>query len=320
MTPKKEDKPKICKKCGNVIPDERYKDCPKCSIDEIWKTQEWRKISDVFKKIPVKPITNPLSTIKEPPYLMTGTVLDELFGGGLRRGQLVEIFGSWGSGKTQFCFTAVVESKQKVIFVDSEETFSVERIKEIARARGKSDEEIANLDKRILLYKPRDWREQLAILHQLPEADDVDLIIVDSLMAFFREEEDFVGRQTLPLRQSLARIHLSKLKRDIGKRYNAVVIITNQVTAVPDSNPYTPNYEKEQGVGGYSIHHVPQVILYFRKAKDPKRIARVMKSNEHANEERVFKLGVSGIEDTAKTKEGEKEEQETELEAVEESE
>ena len=310
---------KVCKKCGSVIPDKRYKSCPKCSIDEIWKTEEWRKVSDVFKKIPIKPITNPLSTIKDPPYLMTGTVLDELFGGGIRRGQLIEIYGPWGSGKSQFCFTAVVESKKKVIFIDSEETFSVKRIKEIAKARGKSDEEIADLDKRILLYQPKDWREQLAILHQLPKADDVDLIIIDSLMAFFREEEDFVGRQTLPLRQSLARIHLSKLKRDISKRYNAVVVITNQVSAQPDSNPYTPRYEKEQGVGGHSVHHIPQVILYFRKAKDPKRIARVMKSNEQANEERVFKLGVAGIEDTTKTKEDELEEPTEHVEQAEET-
>jgi len=258
-----------------------------------------------MKGINFKKITNPLTTLKELPFIKTHTVLDELFGGGLKRGQLVEVYGQYASGKTQLVKTLVVEVDGKVLYVDSEFTFSGKRIMEIAEARGKT---IKDIDEKILLVQPENWKEQMAIFHQLPkDMNDVNLIVVDSLMKYFREEEDFIGRQHLPTRQSLVRLHLARLK-SVARKYNCVVIVTNQVVAKPDAGQFTPVYDKETGAGGNTVWHVPDTRIYFRKFRDPKRIARLMDSSELPPIERVFILGKKGIEDVPKKEEKPKEE------------
>jgi len=249
-----------------------------------------------MKNVTIKPQKNPISTATIQTVIKTNTVLDEMFGGGLRRGQLVEIYGPYASGKTQFCFTAIVESKGKVIYVDSEGTFSAKRITQISKERGKK---IVDVDAKILRYEPTNWREQLAIFHQLPkDMENVDLIIVDSLMVFFRESKDFIGRENLYIRQSLARVHLSELRR-IAKKYGCAVIVTNQVVANPNITPYTRMEDRETGSGGHSVHHIPDVRLYFRKAKNPKRIAYLMDSSELEPMQRVFVINHKGIDDVS---------------------
>jgi len=235
-------------------------------------------------------------------------VLDDLFGGGIKRGQLVELYGSFGSGKTQICFTLLTESNGLVVYVDSERTFSLPRIKEIAKARGK---DINEIDKRILYYQPTDWQEQLAVFHQLPNVEKIELIIVDSLLAHFRSSKEFLGRQNLPLRQGLIRTHLAVLRK-IAQRYNAMVVFTNQISQIPDTKPFTPYYMKEVGVGGPSVHHIPDTLIYLRRAKDPKRIARLIDSSEVANMERVFIINHKGIDDVVEEKEEKKEEEKKE--------
>ena len=83
----------------------------KQKIDELWKTKEWMSFGNLLRKVPLNPITNPLSSMEEHPSIKTNTVLDDLFAGGLRKGQLIELYGTYGSGKTQTCFTLVCESK-----------------------------------------------------------------------------------------------------------------------------------------------------------------------------------------------------------------
>jgi len=301
-----------CLKCGRereVTTSGKTKPCVHCEVDILWKTEEWRKFDRLMRNIIIKPQKNPISTAKVQTVIKTNTVLDEMFGGGLRRGQLVEIYGPFASGKTQFCFTAIVESKGKVIYVDSEGTFSANRIKQIAKARGKKIEDI---DAKILRYEPTNWREQIAIFHQLPkDMSNVDLIIVDSLMVFFRESKDFIGRENLYIRQSLARVHLSELRR-IAKKHGCAIVITNQVVANPNITPYTRMEDRETGSGGHSVHHIPDVRLYFRKAKNPKRIAYLMDSSELEPMQRVFVINAKGIDDVVEEKEEKKEEEKKE--------
>jgi len=89
------DESKVCKKCGNEIPDKRYKSCPKCSIDELWKTDSWHDFNKLLGKVKLDPKTNPLTNSDVGDVLSTNTMLDELFGGGIRGGQLVELYGEY---------------------------------------------------------------------------------------------------------------------------------------------------------------------------------------------------------------------------------
>ena len=272
-------------------------------IDALWKTDEWQAYDKLLKKVDITVQKNPLTEVNEGELLKTNTILDELFGGGIRRGQLVEFYGEYGSGKTQIIFTLLTESKGKIIYIDGENTFSPTRIKQIAEARGKDIEE---LNKRIFYFQPKDWKEQVAIPHQLAEAKDIDVIFVDSLLVHFRSSKEFLGRQNLTSRQGLIRTHLADL-RGLAQRYNCVVVFTNQVYDVPDAKPFTPLYRQQISVGGHSVYHVPDVRIYLRKAKDPKRVARLMDSSELPNISVAFQIDNAGISDIKEEKKEEEE-------------
>ena len=87
--------------------------------------------------------------------------IDEMFGGGLKPESLYEIYGEFGSGKTQFCYSLTAEiiaENGKVIWIDCEDTFKPKRLVEILLARElvkDEDEAIDLLDNIIYLYTPK---------------------------------------------------------------------------------------------------------------------------------------------------------------------
>ena len=66
---------------------------------------------------------------------------DLFLGGGIETQALTEIAGEFGSGKSQLCYTICVTANEgstdnRIIFVDTENTFRAERIHQIAESRG----------------------------------------------------------------------------------------------------------------------------------------------------------------------------------------
>ncbi|MBU0792123.1 MAG: hypothetical protein KKC55_16875, partial [Gammaproteobacteria bacterium] len=173
---------------------------PEEKFREMVKTSEgWEDFEEKLKEVNVKCELQPLAEGKEPEILLnTGTVFDDLFGGGLSAGQTVEIYGEFASGKTQACDTFIVEAASEglVIIIDSEDTFSRKRILQIAKMRGKDAETISN---NIMLYKPERWEQQVSIPANLPDPlpNKLRLVVIDSLMALFRSTPEFAGRSNL---------------------------------------------------------------------------------------------------------------------------
>ncbi|MDY6769796.1 MAG: helix-hairpin-helix domain-containing protein, partial [Candidatus Nanohaloarchaea archaeon] len=72
---------------------------------------------------------------------------DELMGGGIESQSITEVYGEYGSGKTQVALQLAVnvqrgEDGQKAIFIDTEDTFVPERVQEIAEAQDMDPEEV----------------------------------------------------------------------------------------------------------------------------------------------------------------------------------
>ncbi len=92
--------------------------------------------------------------------ISTGTnALDMLFDGGIETQAVTEVYGEFGSGKTQFCHTmCVIVQKLKeeggldggVLYIDTENTFRPERIVSIAKAKGLDPEKVLD---RIIVAK-----------------------------------------------------------------------------------------------------------------------------------------------------------------------
>lgn len=229
--------------------------------------------------------------------ISTGTnCLDTLLEGGLETQALTEVYGEFGCGKTQFCHTmCVMVQKPKdeggleggVLYIDSENTFRPERIVTIAKTHGMDPETV--LDK-IIVARAYNSAHQTLILEEagpIIEENNIKLIIADSAVGLFRSE--YLGRGTLSARQQKLNHFVHMLAR-IAETYNCAAIATNQVMASPDvffGDPTRP-------IGGNVVAHTSTYRIYFKKS-GKKRIARMVDSPHHPEEEVIFALGDAGV-------------------------
>jgi DNA repair protein RadA len=243
--------------------------------------------------------------------ISTGTqCLDQLLDGGIETQALTEVYGEFGSGKTQFCHTAcVMVQKPKeegglgggVLYIDTENTFRPERIVDIAKAKGLDQEKVLD---NIIVARAYNSAHQTLILEeagQIIEQHNIKLIIADSAVGLFRSE--YLGRGTLSERQQRLNRFMHLLVRT-AETYNCAAIATNQVMASPDvffGDPTKP-------IGGNVVAHTSTYRIYFKKS-GKKRIARMVDSPHHPEEEVIFTVTEAGVadpeEDTKKKKKSE---------------
>jgi DNA repair protein RadA len=125
------------------------------------------------------------------------------------------------------------------------------------------------------------------------KANNVKLIIVDSLTAHFRSE--YIGREMLAPRQQRLNKHMHKLI-GLARAFNAVAVVTNQVMAKPDVFFGDAVYP----IGGHIVGHTSHTRLYLRRAsRGPVRIARLVSSPYLPEGEEIFKVTENGIEDVS---------------------
>jgi DNA repair protein RadA len=232
--------------------------------------------------------------------ISTGSkTFDELVGGGFESQAIIELFGEFGSGKTQIAhqLCVIVQlPKEKggleghAFYIDTENTFRPERIKQMAEGYELDPEEVLS---KIHVARAYNSSHQMLLVDKVKElSKDVParLLVVDSLTAHFRAE--FVGRGTLADRQQKLNRHMHDLLR-WGDLNNGVICVTNQVAAKPDAffgDPTRP-------VGGHIVGHTATFRLYLRKSKGPKRIARLIDSPHLPEGEAVFSITEKGVRD-----------------------
>lgn len=226
--------------------------------------------------------------------------LDQLLGGGIETQAVTEVYGEFGSGKTQLCHTLCVSVQKpkeeggldgNVLYIDTEGTFRPERIITIAKAH--------NMDpfkalERIIVARAYNSSHQVLILEEAGKTiqeENIKLIVSDSTTGLFRME--YLGRGTLASRQQKLGRYIRLLSR-IAEAYNCAVVATNQVSSSPDSffgDPTRP-------VGGNVLGHASTYRIYIRKGGKNKRVAKMVDSPHHALSEAVFELGEMGVQDT----------------------
>lgn len=228
--------------------------------------------------------------------------LDNLLHGGIEPETLIEVYGEFGSGKTQFCNTMCVEvlnqTDGEVLWIDCEDTFSPQRILEIAESRGyvTTDEEKEKLLGRITYYFAPNTDILMEKINDITEMildKKIKLIVLDGTIGRFRQE--YLGRSHLSERQN-------NLAKYVGIIHNMAfvlgcyIIMTNQVQADPGKNSLFGDPTKP--IGGNIVGHTSTYRIYFKKRGDGvKRTARMVDSPKSAAVEAKFVLGVKGIED-----------------------
>ncbi|MGI0082138.1 MAG: DNA repair and recombination protein RadA [Nitrosopumilaceae archaeon] len=231
--------------------------------------------------------------------ISTGTnALDTLLDGGVETQAVTEVYGEFGSGKTQFCHTMCVNVQRPkdeggldggVLYIDTENTFRPERIVSIAKSKGLDPEKVLD---RIIVAKAYNSSHQELIMQEVGpviKENNIKLIIVDSAVGLFRAE--YLGRGTLSDRQQRLNKFMHLLTRT-AEIYNVATIATNQVMASPDTffgDPTRP-------IGGNVVAHTSTYRIYFKKS-GKKRIARMVDSPHHPEQEVLFTLTEAGISD-----------------------
>lgn len=226
--------------------------------------------------------------------------IDEIIGGGLETQTITEIYGEYGSGKSQLCHQMCVNVQLPVergglvggaLYIDTENTFRTERIVQMANHLGLNPEDIV---KNIIYAEAYTSDHQMFLLEnadKIVKENNIRLIIVDSLTAHFRSE--YLGREMLAERQQKLNKHMHRLIR-LARAFNAVAVVTNQVMAKPDvffGDAVHP-------VGGHIVAHTSHTRVFLRKSsRGPTRIARLVSSPYLPEGERVFKVTENGVED-----------------------
>jgi DNA repair protein RadA len=232
--------------------------------------------------------------------LTSGTAsIDELLGGGFETQSICEVFGEFGSGKTQIGHQLAVNTilplsqgglNGEVFYIDTEDTFRPERIAQMAEAVGMAPQDALD---RIHVARAYNSAHQMLLVDEIKRMSksiDVKLVIVDSLTSHFRAE--YVGRGMLAPRQQKLNRHLKELKQ-LSDVQNALILVTNQVM----SNPAALWGDPTKAIGGHIVGHASTFRLYLRKSKGGRRIARLIDSPNLPEGEAVFTVTAEGLTD-----------------------
>lgn len=251
--------------------------------------------------VELKPLSEDAMNVEKLRIIQTSSIkFDELLGGGVHSGQIVEAFGSYGSGKSQLGFQLLINTlklnpRACAVLIDTERTAFPQRIVEIGRAAGLKETDLLS---RIFVVRPTTVQEQIASLGLVKDTKasgtDVALVVVDSITSLFRVE--FIGSKKLAQRQRM----LTEFVRDLQglvASFDIAVYITNQVLSKPD---FLSGGSTEQASGGSVLAHGSTQRLYLRHPRRGLHVARLVDSPNLPDREIPFTITSKGITDVLK--------------------
>lgn len=212
-------------------------------------------------------------------------VIDKLLQGGFEKDVITTVYGPAGSGKTLLCLLALVniaKSGKKVVYIDTEGGFSVERLRQI-------DDNYKKILDNIVFLRPTSFKEQKSEFEKLKRVinDKVGLVIVDTIAMLYRLE---LGKaeEVYEINRELGR-QLSYLAA-IARKKNIPIIITNQVYADFDDK------DKVNLVGGDLLKYSSKCLIELQITPDGSRRAILRKHRSIAEEnEALFKIVEKGL-------------------------
>lgn len=220
--------------------------------------------------------------------------------GGYEKDVITMIAGPAGSGKTNFTILAACSQAKKgnkVIFVDTEGGFSVERVKQIV-----GTEESKDILNNIFLLKPVSFDEQKKAFSQLLKqlkTEQIGLIIIDGMAMLYRLELGDAIKSKDDYRIKQVNRDAAKQMRvlaEITRKKNIPVIITNQVySGFVSEEDWKKGIKGEVNlVGGDLMQYWCKCIIEL-KNENGKRKAVLSKHRSLPNKEIFFEIKNDGI-------------------------
>lgn len=219
-------------------------------------------------------------------------VLDSLLAGGFERGIITTLFGAAGSGKSNIAMLSalsVAERGKKVVFIDTENSLSAERIKQLKPQGYKQ------IIKNMIILEPTNFEEQKKFFSDLREImalEKPELIVVDSIVMLYRlqlgsEEEIQVTNKEMA--------HQLATLSEIARKKNIPILVTNQVYADFDS-------KNVKMVGGDLLKYWSKCIVKLETVDGFRRASIWKHRSLPTGNEVYFDIKDSGLNEVPKPK------------------
>ncbi len=210
-------------------------------------------------------------------------ILDKMLEGGYETDTITTIYGPAGSGKTILCLLCAVNTARKdkkIVYVDTEGSFSLERLKQIAL-------DYKKILSKVVFLRPTSFEEQKRSFEKLKDLVDerIGLIIVDTIAMLYRLElgkSEDVYEVNRELGKQIAYLN------EIARKKHIPVLITNQVYSDFDEK------DKVSIVGGDLLKYGSKCLIELQITPGNNRRAILKKHRSIVQEKEITLKIVNG--------------------------
>ena len=235
--------------------------------------------------------------IKNENRIATGSkILDSMLEGGYETDVITTVYGPSGSGKTTLCILCAintVKNDKKVLYIDTEGGFSVDRVKQICSHISLNYEKALE---KFIFFKPTTFENQKRLFAKLSTTvnEKIGLVIVDTIAMLYRLE---LGRSE----------DIHEINRELGRQLGVLteiarnksipVLVTNQVYTDFDAK------DKVNIVGGDILKYGSKCLIELQTTPNGNRRLILKKHRSLKPEtEILFKIVDGGIIGTKESK------------------
>jgi len=218
--------------------------------------------------------------------------IDNRIGGGISPETVTLIYGEPETGKSTFALQCAVNcavQNYKVLFIDCDNTFYAKRLSQIS---GDRFDEVAE---RIILMKPKDFKEQTAVVDQIQDytTKNVGLIIIDTFTSLYGAKVCETSGKAFGVNRELNR-QLAILAQTV-KIQKIPVIITSQVRSV-----FNDQSSSVRPVATRVLKFWADTIIALKPTDNPQTIKAVLEKARQIEQEVTcyIQIGEKGIQDT----------------------
>lgn len=233
--------------------------------------------------------------------------LDDLLGGGFHSSKIYLIYGANKTGKTQLCHQACVQAYKSYIdnnldedmeldaliyYIDTENTFRPERLREIAKYQDIDEDAILQRVKVAKITSNNGLLVKLREIEQLLEKESTIILIIDSLNNFYRLELGNPDLTYTTVKSTFIKV-LRKIN-ELTHRHNLISLLTCQVSPIfSDSSSLIT----ESPVGHLFLNHFFSEFIYLKEGEKDDNYAHLTNSSFLPEQRLKFKITSKGIED-----------------------
>jgi DNA repair protein RadB len=216
--------------------------------------------------------------------------IDEAIGGGVKPETIMLIYGEPESGKSTLAMQIAsncARQKGKILYVDCDNTFSAKRLSQVA---GDSFDDVAD---RIVLVKPRDFREQTALVDHIEDYTvNVNLIVIDTFTSLYSAKAA-ESPKAFSTNRELNR-QLAVLAQTV-KTKKTPLVMTSQVRSV-----FNEKSESVRPVATRVLKFWADTILFLKPTELPQTIKATVEKAPQLPAPAVcyIQIGEAGLRDT----------------------